>query len=76
MVEWVALVLHIWEILDSSLALGPPTLIAVFHGFPKFIKTNTGKVPQIRQHKLPFISLPLILYSSCDSTLYTSSLKY
>jgi hypothetical protein len=36
-VEWLTLLLHIWEVLDSISAQKLAILTEVFHGFPQFL---------------------------------------
>jgi hypothetical protein len=48
-VELLALVLHIWKILDSYLAQRLAILTEVFGGFSQSLKVNARIQPEIRQ---------------------------
>jgi hypothetical protein len=44
-VEWLTLMLRIWEILGSISARSPSILTSAFRGFPQFLKTTAEIVP-------------------------------
>jgi hypothetical protein len=57
-VEWLPL-LHMCEILSSTLTATTDCPLTFFCGFPQFHQANSGTVAQISSHLLPWTTFPI-----------------